>query len=189
MTSGNGGAWPEPMHLHSTRDDDSSSLTATHPRLRYAVMCDASGLPQVARACLEHLTDLAEPALLIVNTSEPQYTHWREKLKKAIRLDGNLWHLQNRVFPIQNIPAYRKSSLEDVFPDVPRLSCAVTRKGRWSEYFSSDDIELIREHGLDFILRFSYGIIRGPILSAARYGVWSYHHDDEEQYRGGPPAF
>jgi hypothetical protein len=74
-------------------------------------------------------------------------------------------------------------------PNVPRLQCSVTRKGKWSEYFSSEDITRIRDYRLDFVLKFAYGIIRGEILSAARYGVWSYHHDDEEKYRGGPPAF
>jgi methionyl-tRNA formyltransferase len=47
----------------------------------------------------------------------------------------------------------------------------------------------IRAHQLDFILKFAYGIIRGEVFSAARYGIWSYHHDDEEKYRGGPPWF
>ncbi len=47
----------------------------------------------------------------------------------------------------------------------------------------------IRNFNLDFILRFAPGILRGEILSAARYGIWSYHHDDEEKYRGGPPCF
>lgn len=168
---------------------NSMPASSSAHRLRYGVMCDAIGLPHVARACMEHIADIAEPALLIVNNSEPQYTHWKEKLRKAIRLDGNLWHLQNRLFPIQHIPAYQKRPLDESFPNVPRLVCAVTRKGRWSEYFAPDDIARIRKHDLDFILRFSYGIIRGAILSAARYGVWSYHHDDEERYRGGPPAF
>jgi len=31
--------------------------------------------------------------------------------------------------------------------------------------------------------------VRGEILRAARHGVWSFHHDDEMRYRGGPSAF
>ena len=27
------------------------------------------------------------------------------------------------------------------------------------------------------------------ILNAAKYGVWSYHHDDNTVIRGGPPGF
>src|SRR6266567_2602478 len=32
-------------------------------------------------------------------------------------------------------------------------------------------------------------ILAGEILTAARYGVWSYHHGDNDFYRGGPPHF
>ena len=31
--------------------------------------------------------------------------------------------------------------------------------------------------------------MRGEILQVPRYGIWSFHHDDEMRYRGGPPAF
>ena len=31
--------------------------------------------------------------------------------------------------------------------------------------------------------------MRGEILSIARYGVWSFHHADEEKYRGSPAGF
>jgi hypothetical protein len=59
----------------------------------------------------------------------------------------------------------------------------------FSEYFSDEDVTSIKFANLDFILRFGFNIIRGEILNAAKYGVWSFHHDDEEKYRGGPPGF
>ena len=58
-----------------------------------------------------------------------------------------------------------------------------------STYFSDADIEKIKSYELDFILRFGFDIIRGEVLKAARYGIWSYHHDDERVVRGGPPGF
>ena len=72
---------------------------------------------------------------------------------------------------------------------LPRIICRTIRKGRFSEYFSSDDVAQVRSYDLDFILRFGFGIIRGEILESARYGVWSFHHGDESRYRGGPPGF
>ena len=42
---------------------------------------------------------------------------------------------------------------------------------------------------LDFILRFEFGIIKGEILESSKHGVWSFHHGDEEEFRGGPPGF
>ena len=58
-----------------------------------------------------------------------------------------------------------------------------------STYFKAEDIEKIRSHNLDFILRFGFDIIRGDVLTSAKYGIWSYHHDDERVVRGGPPGF
>jgi hypothetical protein len=157
--------------------------------LRFGVMCHARGLTQFALTCIQNISDLATPQLLILDTAEPRRNSAAEKFKKAIALNGNLWHLQNRLFPVHDIPAYRANPLDDCFPNVVRLCCPVTRKGKWSEYFSQEDIGRIKEHRLDFILKFAYGIIRGDIFSAARFGVWSYHHDDEKKYRGGPPGF
>ena len=58
-----------------------------------------------------------------------------------------------------------------------------------STYFSPEDVEKIKSFDLDFILRFGFDIVRGEVLKAAKYGVWSYHHDDERVVRGGPPGF
>ena len=157
--------------------------------LRFGIMCHADGITQFALDTVQKISDLATPELLIVDTAEPRRSSRGEKFKKAISLDGNLWHLQNRLFPVRNIPAYRTTALESCLAGVPRMACAVTRKGKWSEYFTAEDIARIGEHRLDFILKFAYGIIRGDIFSAARYGIWSFHHDDEEKYRGGPPGF
>jgi hypothetical protein len=52
---------------------------------------------------------------------------------------------------------------------------------------------VMRMHGLMLAprvhRRLAFGIVRGEILRAPRHGVWSFHHDDEMRYRGGPPAF
>jgi len=159
--------------------------------LRFGVMCDAAGLTEFARQAIAHVTrdGLAQPVLLIVNEQVAAPSSWRKKLGKSLRFDGNLWHLHERLFPLSNLPAYQRQPLEQCLPGVEKLVCAVTRKGKWSEYFSDADVAAVESRELDFILKFAYGITRGAILKAARYGVWSFHHDDEEKYRGGPPAF
>ena len=40
-----------------------------------------------------------------------------------------------------------------------------------------------------FMLRVGFNIIRGEILNVPKYGVWSFHHDDEVKYRGGPAGY
>src|SRR6202007_2537062 len=55
--------------------------------------------------------------------------------------------------------------------------------------FPDDALEIIRSKDLDVLIRFGFNILHGDILQAARFGVWSYHHGDNEFYRGGPPHF
>jgi hypothetical protein len=55
--------------------------------------------------------------------------------------------------------------------------------------FPAEALEKIRSADLDVLIRFGFNILRGDILRAARYGVWSYHHGDNEFYRGGPAHF
>jgi hypothetical protein len=59
----------------------------------------------------------------------------------------------------------------------------------FSEYFPDADVATIRSHKLDFILRFGFNILRGEVLNSARFGVWSFHHGDEEKYRGVSEGF
>ena len=40
--------------------------------------------------------------------------------------------------------------------DTPILECKIFRKGKYSEYFSEDDIKRIQDHNLDFVLRFGF---------------------------------
>jgi len=156
--------------------------------LRFGIMSSASGLSEFARQCINHITrdGLAQPVVLIIDDMEPRRSSLGTKLRKSLRFEGNLWYLQSRLFPLTAIPAYQPGPLPE---GVPRITCKPEQRGKWSQYFTPADVEAIRALDLDFILKFAFGIIRGDILRAARYGVWSYHHDDEEKYRGGPPGF
>lgn len=60
---------------------------------------------------------------------------------------------------------------------------------RFFHRFHEADLEQIRAADLDVVLRFGFNIIKGSILESARYGVWSYHHGDNQHIRGGPAYF
>jgi hypothetical protein len=55
--------------------------------------------------------------------------------------------------------------------------------------FPDEAVERIRAKDFDVILRVGFNILHGDILNSARYGVWSYHHGDNDYYRGGPALF
>ena len=78
--------------------------------------------------------------------------------------------------------------LASLLTDIPALQVQPLRKG-FTDRFSVADLAIIRRQDLDVTFRFGFRIIRGDILSTARYGIWSFHHDDNRHYRGGPPLF
>jgi hypothetical protein len=80
------------------------------------------------------------------------------------------------------------TDLAPLLRDVPSITVHPLRKG-FTDRIPEDELEAIRSHNLDVLFRFGFRIIRGGILAAARYGVWSFHHDDNLEYRGGPPLF
>jgi folate-dependent phosphoribosylglycinamide formyltransferase PurN len=55
--------------------------------------------------------------------------------------------------------------------------------------FAATDVELIRDLDLDILLRHGFGILKGDILDAARFGIWSFHHGDNTVNRGSPSGF
>jgi len=60
---------------------------------------------------------------------------------------------------------------------------------KFVDRFSGDDLNAVRSFNLDVMLRFGFRIIKGDILKVAKFGVWSFHHGDNDFYRGGPALF
>lgn len=79
-------------------------------------------------------------------------------------------------------------NLSDLLEQVPQLEVTPIRT-KWSDTFTNDDVQELRTSGLDVMVRLGFRILRGGVLAAARYGVWSYHHGDNTVNRGGPPGF
>jgi len=73
----------------------------------------------------------------------------------------------------------------------PALSIFPIRSLRNSVYsYSKREIDEINSLNLDLILRSDgRGILKGEILSAAKFGVVSIHYSDNRKIRGGPPGF
>ncbi len=152
-------------------------------KLRFGILCSGTSFSAWEAQCIRQViaSGHAEPVLLICDVSAPAPARFSlEKL--AYRLYDERW-----VRP--RCASLRKVSMADELAGLARIDCRVTTQGKFSQYFSAEDVAAIKGHELDFMLRFGFNIIRGDILCAARHGVWSYHHDDERKYRGGPPGF
>jgi hypothetical protein len=70
----------------------------------------------------------------------------------------------------------------------PHITVSPHRNGH-VDRFAAADVERIRDLDLDILLRHGFGILKGDILDAARFGIWSFHHGDNTVNRGSPPGF
>ena len=55
--------------------------------------------------------------------------------------------------------------------------------------FDNKSISRVKGLKLDLILRFSSKILRGKILNVSKNGIISFHHGDNDYFRGGPAGF
>ncbi len=153
--------------------------------LRLGIICNGYSLEQWQADCVQRLLDsgLSRLVLLVVDdgSCKPSSSLRAQPFKRW------LYTLYRRTWFSK---APRKSvDMNTVFSHVSTVRPRITLKGKFSQYFDNESLDAIREHDLDFILRFGLNIIRGSILEVPRYGVWSFHHDDEMKYRGSPAGF
>ncbi len=85
--------------------------------------------------------------------------------------------------------AFASKNLKDL-PNwtVPEIFVRPLQK-KYSDSFSSQDIDLIRTYNLDITIRLGFRILKGEILQVPKFGIWSFHHGDNRVNRGGPPCF
>jgi hypothetical protein len=156
-------------------------------RLRFGILCKGLRFPGWQARCLQAVleTGLAEPALLVIEGPGVKRARVARKLRQRDRL---LFNLYNALVVKAHAKSYRRIDLRRTLDAVPRLVCDAQVQGPVHR-FDAADVAEIRAHRLDFIIRFGFDVLAGEILSAARYGVWSYHHGDEQRFRGAPPGF
>jgi hypothetical protein len=82
----------------------------------------------------------------------------------------------------------RMMDASSVLASIPTVD-VTPRETKFSDYFDDADVARILAYDLDVALRLGFRILRGRSLRIARYGVWSYHHGDNLENRGGPPGF
>lgn len=150
-------------------------------------MCTGFSFKQWQADCLDSLLslDFVEPSLLIIDATSRDQSRFDQFRRIGLR-----YLLRPLLTKVLFTPrCYEERLLTEQLGHLPTITPNVDVKGEYSQHFAEDDLEKIRSYDLDFILRFGFGILRGEVLHAARYGVWSFHHQDEREYRGAQPCF
>lgn len=93
---------------------------------------------------------------------------------------------EKRLLKIKEYPLdYVDCPLSD---KVPKLTFDNLRESPYSE-LSNSDIARISQEKFDVLLRVGWGIIKGELLNVPKFGIWSLHHGDNDNYRGKPALF
>jgi len=178
--------------------------TTDRASLRVGLLLDSKTLPRCFSEVVDHIqqSDFARLELLIFNeeqkATDAVTRPKRSSLRKAWDLIFSsqrrrllLFHLYQRWDHRHIVPSTDPDAEVDCTSRFQNIeSISVTPIGRrFVHRFPIDAIAFIRERNLDVLIRFGFNILRGDILAAARYGIWSYHHGDGDYYRGGPSHF
>jgi hypothetical protein len=156
-------------------------------QLRIGILCDGLTFQRWQAECIQQV--LAVPGVipvLVVVQDKPakvSLSFSQRVLRYPWRMAFYLWWRNNRFKPV----AYEPIDLSTVLGPVPRLNCRPLKMGI-AQGFNAKDLGDIASARPEVLLRFGFNILKGDILQLPRYGVWSYHHGDEEEYRGQPPG-
>jgi hypothetical protein len=165
-------------------------LTSAAAPLRIGVLVDAPEVPAWLGAALTEVVTrrIGDIVLIVEREPDPAVSVsrstrlWENRSKLAFALAERLDARRARLPPEE--PPLALSSI------APSAEVMLVRPAttRFSDVIADDDVARIRAADLDVLVRGGFRILRGGVLSSARHGVWSFHHGDNRENRGGPPG-
>jgi methionyl-tRNA formyltransferase len=158
--------------------------------LKFVLLVDDDVVPAwQARAVELLLKSGTAEIVLIVRNGAPRHSAVRPSRWRQLRPGGRgLWQMFER-FVARRSSAILPTPLPHELDAVPHLTTSRLIQLPRTESFTPEEMEAIQAARPDVIVRFGFGILKGSILTAARHGVWSFHHGDPAAVRGQPPGF
>ncbi len=156
--------------------------------LRFGILVNSNLLKKWQ---VEIISDLISKGHILQLVISPHHMYDYNKIKTSlfnkVFHEKSLYNLFDRLF-------LRGGMLENIdstnfLSNFEKLEVYYEKLGKHSQIININDVEIIKKYNLDIILRFGFNILKGEILNAAKMGIWSFHHDDEQVIRGGPPGF
>lgn len=160
-------------------------------KITFGILCNNLVFEKWEADCIHHLIQHKdiELKLLVVNNQFQGSNAKRSFIHKLTQYPYSSFLFRAYKRYILKARSFLTINFEDEFKRVPRLNCNTVKKGNYSAYFNDDDVTQIKGFQLDFMLRFGFNIIKGTILQSCKYGIWSFHHADNDFIRGGPIGF
>ena len=160
-------------------------------KLKVGLLVDSLEVPYWVYLMIDKIkqSEYSDISLIISNNTPIVKNNILKKIKN--NRDYFLYKIYTRVENIickQNPNAFEIRNLKKLLGEVKEIK--VTPKlTKYSDWIKNEDVDRILEYDLDVIIRLGFRILRGRILDAAKCGIWSLHHGDNDINRGGPAGF
>jgi hypothetical protein len=153
-------------------------------KLRVGILLDSYQMPEWLYHSIEQVvnSNFAEISLIVLN--EDTYLEY-ENGRVLSHKSSTVYQMFNRMdekFFISGHNALDIKDAEELLSGVPVIKVKPIKK-ETVNYFKPGDIEEIHGYGLDIFVKLGFEMLQGDILSASKYGVWTY------RFEGDPHGF
>lgn len=160
----------------------------TNPPLRIAILINSTRILEWQYQMLKKIQDNGDGEIVLAVTRGETKQNTAAPVKRSLALSLFTRYTQwdRKKFALRPNP-YAQSALDKLEGSIPVISMT-PETTLWSDSLCEKDLDVLREHHVDVIIRLGWRILKGELLNLPRYGVWSFHHGDNQINRGGPPG-
>ena len=160
-------------------------------RLRIGILLDCYTVPAWVFSCLERVAGLSSADIVLVvlrQSPSPKETTasgiWRGRRTLLYRFFNRI----DTALLGRHADAMAPADLSKLLSDIPTVR-VTPRSTTQTDSFSAEDVSAINRENLDIIIKFGFKMLCGDILTAARFGIWTYRHGDNVPGESAPPGF
>ena len=161
-------------------------------KLRVGLLLDSVLLPAWGYTAIKRMvhSNCAEVALVILpqgqqtKSNSVLRTFWQEPKHLLYR---SFDAIDRKLF-VRRADALAQVDATEILSDLPVLEVKPVNVDDEQRFLASD-VEEIRSHQLDILVKLGFEKLQGDILSAAHYGVWAYRWGDRRKIEDGLTGF
>jgi hypothetical protein len=178
--------------VHNPKEGNvSENIVNNNKKLRIGVILDNSHLEAWEGTMLEAITrsDYAslELGIIIKNRNDTTTNSDKSVSNRKKLLYTAYTGLENRIVKC-NPDAFALKDATKFLKSVPKIEIQPV-SDKDTVDIDEEDVKKIKAFSLDVIIQCGFRTLKGNILNAAKFGIWSYHHCDDIRVKGGPSGF
>ena len=160
-------------------------------KLKVGLLCNSLKIKNWEYVMIEKIlqSDFIELNLVIINDNRVNENSFFSKIinNKNNLLQILYQNLDEKIFDVKP-NAFKTVELNSLITNVKIIKLS-PKSTKYSDRFNKNDISKLKQYDLDVLIRMGFKILRGDILKVPKYGIWSFHHADNNVNRGGPAGF